>query len=501
MQRVASNRNRRTAVGGFDDIGFPGLMRPLGYSYSLGQAALHYPIPSNPQDAGLPADDWLLEFASAWSGDPFHPLPSTSLDVLKRTQSFRDAWAAFKRNGTLPTDSEVIAPTADESQGWTSADNILRQRFVYFFDSQDNYGRSAAHGVATGLDSTSAMYVQIQGYSASTHTWVLPRVKGQQAMGWRYAGTSPLVHGGAAQWTYAYSFGQWGADNAVAIAQAVLAVAGAALAAFTAGASLGLAGVVVSAMTSMLKQASACAVSGKSVDFFPVLLAAGQAVLKEEGPDLRKAIARMPDMGQAITALTSATAKVEKAIGNVDTYLDANVGKLINGDFGTWLRTATATATKESLTAQWPAAIQMVGGGGGLDQDGQVIAPIASVGRFFVEQTQHAIDHAELQSIFDAAPWYAKGSVHLGAVTRAIEFGAAVDARQLVTKPHLLSARYMASARYAERAPGTASPVLTRVTPPPPPRSLATQPSASAGSSSGGVLAALALAIILMMKK
>ena len=465
-------------VAGFDDVGYPGLMLPLGTSYARGQAALHYDIPSNPEDPGLPHDDWFSAFADAWYGDSSHSSMVASIPDLKHMQSLRDAWAAYKRNGVLPTDSEVDEPTSDSSQGWSSHDNILRQRFIYFYDSQANYGNTRAHGVGTGLDSTSAMYVQIQGYSASTHSWVLPRMNGQQVLGWRYSGGAPLGKGGASKWTSVFSFGQWGGEYMRDIAAGIISVAGAALAAFTAGASLGLAGVVVSAMKAMLDQAKNCALSGKSVDFFPVVLAAGQSLLKEAGPDLAKAVSRMPEMAQAVTRLSAMAAGIEKAIGNVDKYLDENVGKLVNGDFSTWIHTASQQAAKNGWKPQWDAAMQMVGGGGGLDQDGLPIGPLPSVGRFFMEQTKKAANMEELGNIFENAPWYAKGTIHLGAITRAVEIGgeAYVDPRTLSQgrRTGLTSARYINSTR--GRAENVQAPILVRVTAPSSPKSLHADP-------------------------
>lgn len=458
---------RRTRIAGFDDVGYPKLMRPLGYSYSIGQAALHDYIPADPQDPGMPHPDHLLPFLRAVMADAFAPIDELRLEAGDANAKVRAAWRAFLRNGPLPTDVEVLAPTADESQGWSAADQILRTRYVYWYDSTENYGNIKAKGVVQILDDTAAMYLQIQGYSASTHSWVLPRKFGQQCLAWRYDNKDPAIPTGP--WKYVFSAGQWMVDNTGAIASAIITVAGAMLAAFTGGASLGVAGAVIASMRAMMQAAMSAAVSGRSVDWFPVALQAGEAVLKEAGPALERAISRLPEAHQAIVSATAALAKVEKAIGTTIETLDKDIGKAIPGTFRTWIDTAQKAAKAEGWIPEWAAVTQLVGGGGGLDQDGRPIAPIASVGRYFAEQARGALHADELEQIFSNVPWYAKGHFHLGAVTRAIEIGTdehlALRGSQRHAKPVQAPHPEAQQMRMAAAAPQAAPPVAPPATP------------------------------------
>lgn len=405
---------------------FPGV-RPLGISYSLGQGILHSDIPANPSDPSLPDDAYLVDFGEAVDGGIYDregwtkETLATKLSELKARQDVREAYAAYKRNGPLPTDSEMEGAVDNI---WDKADQIFKTRHVYFYDDISNYGNIMAHGTIYGMGAGSAMYLQIQGYSLSANAWALPKQWGESVPAYRQDfGT------GQGHWKAVFSAGLWVNEHNGAIFTAITTVFLIGVTAASAGAataiipvltpilgSVALATSVAGFLASTLVGAVKWLITGDSEAFARGVITEGANIpANMSKEDSEKLAAKFP-----------ATSAFVKGIGSTFKQINNQIEKspelraLLNaGDsIGGFLKAAEKSVSLTNILGEkiipkvgaeyYKAARDALGG-------------LNSIGGAFFEKVKNAASVEAIKELHDLVPWYAKGYVLYAGVGRATE--------------------------------------------------------------------------------
>ena len=406
---------------------FPGC-RPLGVSYSLGQGILHGDIPPSPSDPSIPDDDHLVDFGEAVEGSIYdregwtEQTYANKLSELKARQDVRDAYAAYLRNGPIPTDTEMDGAVDDV---WDKADRIIKTRHIYFYDDMSNYGNTMAHGVVYGMGAGSALYLQIQGYSDSAGAWALPKKSGTTVKAWRQDFGS-----GAGHWKEVFSAGDWVGEHHDSIMQAFTYVFLAAVTFMTGG----LAATLVPVLVGTLGLTAATAVSSATFLTGAVVGGAKWLLTGDSSQFVNGMItsaAEIPsNMSQAdaegLATKFPGTAAFVKGIGNTFKQVGEQIAKypeiqalVTAGDsIGAYLKSAQNIATGIPIIdkAYYKAARDGLGG-------------LYSVGGAFFERTKAAVSAEAIKEIHDLVPWYAKGYVIYAGTGRAAEI-AQQDAAQ-----------------------------------------------------------------------
>lgn len=445
------------------DLGY-GNMFPLGRSYAFGQAVLHQEIAPNPNDPGLPNDGDLLAFADAcdgadtdrsdWSSAQF----DAALKAARARSDLRTLWSIYAANGPLPVDGQTDqgSTTADL---WGADDNIQKERYVYIYATENpNF---------FGLDETSALYVQIQGYSTSTNTWVLPRIGGAQVTRWRYDG--PIggpVRTGSRQYKGKIGISEYMHAHGEAIKTWTLVAISVILTVFTAGvgaaviaplavgisaatgiaaaAATVIAGNIVAALGGLAFAGIKAAMTGDSSQLVGALVKLGGAVAPVAGAEFSNLTSHVDlgEFGSAVKDIATTFTKLKDSLQGDEAQIE------------TWLKAAAAQA-KLVPFVDWTKAEKIVG------------AEVGSVSGFFIGQARHAVNADELTALYNNAPWYAQGIVQYGATLRALEIvQTSPDPRALAQgrDTGLVSVLYMLSAKGQLEAKNKA-PALTRITP------------------------------------
>ena len=404
---------------------FPGC-RPLGVSYSLGQGILHGDIPPSPSDSSIPDDDHLVDFGEAVEGSIYdregwtEQTYANKLSELKARQDVRDAYAAYLRNGPIPTDTEIDGAVDDV---WDKADRIIKTRHIYFYDDMSNYGNMMAHGVVYGMGAGSALYLQIQGYSQSAGAWALPKKSGTTVKAWRQDFGS-----GAGHWKEAFSAGDWVSEHEATIFQALTYTFLAFLSFVTAGLAVALApvlGIFGPFISAAITGGAKWLLTGDSNQFVNgMITSAAEIPEKMTQEDVDALAAKFPGTASFVKGIGSTFKKVGEQIAN-SPEVKALMGA---GDsIGSFLKSAQNIATGIPIIdkAYYKAARDGLGG-------------LYSVGGAFFERTKAAVSAEAIKEIHDLVPWYAKGYVIYAGTGRAAEI-AQQDAAQAKADAHFKS--------------------------------------------------------------
>lgn len=452
------------------DLGYPN-MSPLGVSYAMGQAGLHQDYSPDPNDPGAPPDEAALAFfdaasagvapdRSTWTAEQI----TQAIKEAKSDSDTRGLWQAFLNNGPIPTDAENPSPT---NGLWGADDNITKERHIYSYQQQDN-------PVWFVLNANAALYCQIQGYSLSTNSWVLPRIAGTQVTRWRYDGAQGgPVRTGSSQWkgvvgatawlhahgdaikTWALIIGSilitvvtFGVGAAVTVPLST-AILGTGLV-VDAAAATALAVAIVGAIGGLCSALLKAAVTGDSSQLIGALIDAAVAVggAAAKGIDFNK-LAKDPTIGPVITEAKDVVDTMGKAANAIKALAPVGGVDAVEN----WIKAAGDQA-KNVPFVNW-------------DQVKKLTGPAGGVGDFFVTQMKNAANSAEMAAIHAASPWYAKGFATLGATMRAAEIVQQQgDPRALSQGRNtgLMSVRYMNSSE-GKLASMQMQPILAHATP------------------------------------
>ena len=454
---------------------------PLGYSYAMGQAILHTEIPASPSDAGLPHDDFLLDFGEAVDGRPYDRGGWSRQDEenkraeLRGRADVRGAYAAFLRNGPLPPDVEDDS-SAIANVGFAT-NTIEASRRVYFYAIAPDTGLSPS-AVPIGLDGTAEMFVQFQGRDNTTHNWVLPTPNGQKCYQWRQSGGAPTNSPNFTnQWTSVQAGGAWLIEHQVDIIKGILAIVAAVLSLSGVGVALGaaifaIAGALgIAAITEAVAQAMAVALINTIIDAIGYA-ATGDASyvgkLQADLGNLGGAIAGplLDQLAKMVgSTVTDALRSIQGTWGEIQNQVANNPAfQQIRDDYYK-LNTQTNSLMSElagyqgnQLADQFTSdvvnlvntvAAGRAGGGATFNNFGvwpkvtaasydALCTVLGGVGESFVRQAQRALP-SEFETLMANTPLYAKQFMMAGIVTRAVECNQTL-ARTLKSAPALQSA-------------------------------------------------------------
>ena len=406
---------------GLEDLGYPGMM-PLGQSYVLGQWILHHDIPADPNDLTLPAPDFIdgvYEAAAQQNLDKGAWLPADfaahHAEAMANLDMVRGMFAAYQNNGPLPTDEEFPHPSGGDV--WAVADNISRERHVFFY------------GVIPGTQSW-AKFLQIQGFTLNIPVvgvsdqpgmWVLPRLGGQQVFGWRYAADHAGPPYDNTQWKGTFSMAKWAYQNESAMATWFTIIYGTALTVATAGAASVAVPAIIGAAAAIgigLSTAEALAVLG-IVD--TLIIGVVKFALTGDSSGLMAGIADAAGLAvkmspQAIAALKAQcpdAVNFVQNVGNQIQSIETQAQGLISagaGALGAYVTAAQAQVGKFPLIDgnYWNLAKTAIGG---------EFAP----GSYFFNLARMAPDLPSLTALENEIPDYAQGFLQFGATIRAAE--------------------------------------------------------------------------------
>jgi hypothetical protein len=442
-------------------------------------------IPADPSDAGMPHPDYLIGFYEAVMGVSLDKANWTASDVARYKAKavdpsdpyaggVRALWGAYLNNGPIPVDQEFTAPSGGDV--WSSSDKIggdggAAERHVYFYDQQSAYDGSGYHP-GFGLWGPVSLYVQIQGYSLNTQTWVLPRISGSQVWAYRYEAdhAGPPYNG---NWKGKVNSGQWYGDNWKTIATWAVAVFGTILSIVTLGAAsaamvtlmavvipgitLAVAGSMVAALEAVAIGAMKYAITGDSTGLMSAIATAGGEALSL-GEDNIGAIAKKfgPDVGKFLSDVAVQVKNVEDAVTQNPTFIamEKSLGT-VNAYMG----------AASSLAASFPI----------INEDYWNTAKLAIGGQFttggvFLSEARAALDTDSLAALYNAAPWYAQGFVQYAATIRAAELTQNAAIAKALTGFHA-SSSYMGSESISSKSstfvPPKARPTVWPPTPSP----------------------------------
>lgn len=474
---------------GEESLGYPGKMVPLGFSYVLNQAVLHADIPADPNDATLPHPDYYEDVCAAVmsveniipgaavrgmttvyndddgsvlqyvlvdpTGQGYAGAVYTNLaDVPDPTQAELDYVKSrvrmfytgpWKSNGPIPEDAEISGGVGGSwSQGgWGVNDNVTKERHIYCYRTagpgNSEFGSAF---IDFGLGATSAMYLQIQGYSLSTLSWVLPRpINNNQTLWYRKSSASGWTTKDVVSADDSVLAGyRWFivAVGTIVIAVCTAGIGTAAVAGIISGVAAGAAistavatealiAILTSAIGGLVSWGMKLVASGQTgkgdIDLWGAVASMGAAVIPAiengAGDALGTVISRIGASSPAVlndflSSVGKDIAQVESGVqsilGTVDTTA-ATIGDIVKsaqsyaGLAGSVLNVLGQTSLASKIDA---------------DYWGKLNKAMGATGTAIINQIRRAgLD--QLSDFENQLPWYAQGYLKIGAAVRAIE--------------------------------------------------------------------------------
>jgi len=323
-------------------------------------------VPSDPNDPGMPAPEWVRAFCvamggdlkttdgGAWSAPGFQwggldpqTLTPTARGVVEDVGSWpapqageifngaaiRNAYAAFNWYGPLSGDVETA--DGNVTWSWDAGDKVTRERYVFFY--------------LQASDASWNKCVQVQGFSQSKNQWILANAKGEDVRLWAWRPTDSQFVG---EWKSFFDLRRWLDENANAITEATIWVGALAVTAVTLGAAGGTVAAAAAASAAFTAAANAVLAlrgayaNGDWMAAFKAVVSLGAAANTAAGGDLVTTIGKE---NPGLAAMVESVAKPFQSVFDAAQKLEQSVAPSASAIWD------AATALRKSLPQIGPA--------------------------------------------------------------------------------------------------------------------------------------------------
>jgi len=398
-------------------------------AYLCSQAILHDEIPSDPNDPSLPHPDYYDKFVMAVGlGNPNWQLnddnqPDINLPlgpgawnntpdrkpnwtyIIPEDTSFtavlRQAFAAYKNYGPLPTDEE--SDNVSFFNQWDSPpefdESVTKQRVVYFYIlSWEGPSGGAASGIIRGIKSMD-LVAQVQGYNGKD--WILPKKWGESI---------PYVYKrGPSEWKALFDFNRYTVENAQAIASVCIVVMSVIISAATLGSATPIAATFGAALIAGMTTVIKAGLSGDTSQVIMGMIQMGSAALKagSDSGAFNKAVAELSKAtGGSSDKVITWVNDVAKPF--VKFYEEVQKLRAQLGAAGAYLESAKKYGVNMPVVNDdyWKKAT-----------DPSYLGPFA----FWAKTARKYTSESTLKKYIEDLPWYAQDIAGFGATIKIVE--------------------------------------------------------------------------------